>query len=97
MKDALGTKIYEGNRVAISLGGAIYTGIVKKLEEGGLSLVGNGNQAIRKGEIVLGVDVVLNWMPGPDRLTNVFLTLNQDVAGNAAFETPQVGEGNKPS
>jgi hypothetical protein len=97
LKDALGTKIYEGNRVAISLGGAIYTGIVKKVEDGGLALVGNGTQAIRQGEIVLEVQVVLNWVPGPDRLTNVFLTMNQDTAGKAAFETTSDGKVIKPS
>ncbi len=98
MKDALGTKIYEGNRVAISLGGQMYTGIVKKVSDGGLALAGNGQQAVRPGEMVIEVQVVMNWDPRFDRLNNVFLTMNQDVVGNAAFEMPNAGnEEKKPS
>ena len=90
INDQFGKRIYEGNRVVMSIGGQMMCGIVTKIDEGNVVLAGVNGTKARQGKMVVEFDWNLQWNPAMgDRLGGVILSMDQPEVCNADFETPR--------
>lgn len=89
--DKFGKRIYEGNRLALEIGGKMLCGVVAKIDEGGSPLVAkNGNPMHgRPGALLILVEVQYMFDPrGDGRCNDLILTMDQPNIGKLAFEIP---------